>query len=124
MEIRLILPKPPSVNDMHGIGRGKYLKQKTIDWYQAAGEEIIQQLGKRETIEGKVQVHIVLRTTENDLDNVRKCLYDLLKLPTVREPYGMGLITDDRMIYQDSGRKEDVKHRSEECIIVRISKLE
>lgn len=121
------IPKPPSVNNMHGIivrdGR-KYLKKTTIEWYKVAGEEISMQIRNRETLLGPVKVDIILYTRENDLDNVRKCIYDLIKFPTITQPYGMGLIRDDDQIMKDAGAKVMVKKKEEERVFVTIHSLQ
>ena len=122
----LTLPKPPSVNDIHGLSKSNvYLKKQTLEWYKTAGKMIIEQVGRREQIKGKVALYIRLYTfnLSYDLDNARKLTYDLLKPSTMNHHYGMALIEDDKMIFKDGGEKIIVTDKKDEKLEVEIKRI-
>lgn len=128
-QMHIILPKPPSVNDMYGFNRStgaKYLKKEVQEWYAEAGNVIMMQYAPFEQIKGRVRIDIVLYADpvkRNDIDNIRKCVYDLLKPLTFQHQYGMGVIEDDEMVYLDGGEKIDVQGRKNEKIEVTITQI-
>ena len=119
---KLVLPKPVSVNALYATNASgkKYVTKVGREWFKWAGQEIIVQVGRREMIKGPVRVWIYMKLMNvSDTDNLLKATYDLLK-PVEKGEFGMGLIEDDRYIYDGRQRKIPVRHSKDEQIIVTI----
>lgn len=89
MTVRFSVTLPPSVNNLYPTVRGRRIKSRAYkSWLDRAGWDIVEQLGHRPHVGGRVEVRLLVGVDHrSDIDGRCKAMLDLLVT--------MGIIDDD-----------------------------
>ncbi len=96
----LILPMPPSVNNLFmNIKRGRAITPEYKAWRTLAGLKLKSQHPK--PVKGRVALHYLIGKGRADLDNIAKAPTDLLVEYGVIEGDGPGIVRELHMVIAD-----------------------
>ncbi len=112
-QITLVLPEPPSVNDLWGYAQGRvYRKKKYVAWLKEAGLIWLTQKPRSpiKSLPGEYALIIaVSRATKCDIDNLVKAISDMLE--------GVGIIQNDKLCTKLLVVKTDSPTR---CVSIKV----
>ncbi len=101
--ITIVLPVPPSTNNLFVNGRrGRYKSQRYRDWLEEAGFYLMQQTFKKGQINGAYEMRLkVPLKVRADVTNLLKAPEDLL--------VSIGVLPDDKHCFRASIERADVE---------------